>query len=98
MGNVAAVTGALVAGVVGGSLSGVTLAARPAPVVPNPVMPPGMAGMMAGPSGASMVMPPGYGPGVMMTSGESSAQARERQSADGLKPLAQPAVAPPIPQ
>src|SRR5699024_5618590 len=68
-----------------------------APVVTNPALPPGMTGMMTSASGASMVMPPGYGPGVKMTSGETAAPAA-RQSAEGLTPLAQPVVAPPIPR
>ena len=97
MSNVAAVTGALVAGIVGGSLFAAALVGRPAPVAPGPALPPGMADIMAGPSGASMVMPPGYGPGVMMTSGEQAAKPA-RQSADGLTPLPQPVVAAPLPQ
>jgi nitrite reductase (NO-forming) len=97
MSNVAAVTGALMAGIVGGSLFAAALVGRPAPVATSPVLPPGMTGMMTSASGASMVMPPGYGPGVKMTSGETTAPAA-RQSSEGLIPLAQPAVAVPIPQ
>jgi nitrite reductase (NO-forming) len=99
MSNVAVVTGALVAGIVGGSLFAVGLVARPQPVgqglasVPAGPVP---GAVMTSPSGASMVVPPGYGPGVMMTSGEAPAPA-ERQSAQGLVPLAQPQSAAAIP-
>src|SRR5215212_6832948 len=99
MSNVATVTGALAAGIVGGSLFAAALVARPAPVATTqaPAMPPGMTGMVSSASGASMVMPPGYGPGVMMTSGEAPKTAT-RQSSEGLAPLAQPVVAAPLGQ
>jgi nitrite reductase (NO-forming) len=86
--------GALLAGVLGGSLFAAALVAQPR-VASTPVAPvPGV--MMTSPSGASMVMPPGYGPGVQMTSGEPTKPAA-RQSAEGLVPLAQPQVAAPLP-
>ena len=95
MSNVGTVVGALVAGVVGGSLFAAALVARPAPVVTAPgaavQLPPGM---MTGPSGASMVMPPGYGPGVKMTSGDKPSG--ERVNVDGLARLPLPQAAPPI--
>src|SRR4051812_4912477 len=91
MSNVAAVTGALIAGIVGGSLFAVGLVARPQ-TVQSPVAAPAgpvPGAIMTSPSGAAMVIPPGYGPGVMMTSGEAPSTTA-RQSAEGLAPLAQP--------
>jgi len=97
MSNVATVTGALVAGIVGGSLFAAALVGQPrATVSQAPTMPPAMSGMMTSASGAAMVMPPGYGPGVQMTSGETQPKA-ERASAAGLVPLPQPQVATALP-
>jgi nitrite reductase (NO-forming) len=98
MSNVAAVIGGLVAGVVGGSLFAAALVGQPRAaiqptVAPVMQMPPGM---MTSPSGATMVMPPGYGPGVKMTSGEESKPAAPRPPADGYAPLPLPDVAAPI--
>src|SRR5919205_1845337 len=95
MSNVVPITGALVAGIVGGSLFAAALVAQPRGTTQTAPVPPAMTGMMTSASGASMVMPPGYGPGVMMTSGETPAPAA-RQSADGLVPLPQPQVAAPL--
>jgi nitrite reductase (NO-forming) len=106
MGNIGTVMGSLAAGVVGGSLFAAALMGRPAPTAMmnpamnpamSPALPPGMTGMMSSASGASMVMPPGYGPGVKMTSGEAPS-GTARQSAAGLVPLPQPVLAAPIPQ
>jgi len=47
-------------------------------------------------SGAAMVMPPGYGPGVRMTSGEQR-KPGDRQQPEGLKSLPQPLMAAAIP-
>jgi nitrite reductase (NO-forming) len=99
MSNVTTVVGALVAGVVGGSLFAAAIVAQPraasqtTAVAPVMQMPPGM---MTSPSGASMVMPPGYGPGVKMTSGDESKPAAPRATADGYTPLPQPQVAAPL--
>jgi nitrite reductase (NO-forming) len=96
MSNATVITGALVAGVIGGSLFAAALVAQRRTLNPAPTLPPGMAGVMTSPSGATMVMPPGYGPGVMMTSGEAAAKPA-RLSAEGLVPLPQPQVAAPLP-
>src|SRR5688572_21675475 len=99
MSNVAVVTGALVAGIVGGTLFAAGIVAYPRSAAPNPAVTqagPPMGAIITGPSGAAMVMPPGYGPGVMMTSGEPTTPAT-RQSADGLVPLTQPQSAASIP-
>ncbi len=96
MSNVAAVTGALVAGIVGGSLFAAALVAQPRVASQSPPVAPVPGALMTSPSGAALVMPPGYGPGVMMTSGEPTTPLA-RQSADGLVPLTQPQVAAPLP-
>jgi nitrite reductase (NO-forming) len=86
--------GAILAGVLGGSLFAAALVAQPrAPLQPAAPMP-GM--MVTTPSGATVVMPPGYGPGVVMSSGEPTKPA-SRQSAEGIPRLGQPQAAPPLP-
>jgi nitrite reductase (NO-forming) len=99
MSNVAAGIGALVAGIVGGSLFAAALVAQPRTIAqPGPVAPIVMpvGGNVNSTSGAAMVMPPGYGPGVRMTSGEQR-KPGERQQPEGLKPLPQPLMAAAIP-
>jgi nitrite reductase (NO-forming) len=95
MSNAGAVVGALAAGIVGGSLFAAALVAQPRVTAEAPVlqMPPGM---MTSPSGASMVMPPGYGPGVKMTSGDETKPEVVRATADGYAPLPLPQVAAPV--
>jgi nitrite reductase (NO-forming) len=106
MSNVAVVTGALVAGMVGGSLFAAALVARPQPgplstqagassvTAPAPVVP--------GLGGPAVVVPPLPKPGAALaTSGgadEPQSEVKSRQSAEGLTPLAQPRVEAPIPQ
>jgi hypothetical protein len=81
MSNVVTAVGALIAGVLGGSLFAAALVAQPRIAMQAPVaapvvqMPPGM---MTSPSGATLVMPPGYRPGVQMTSGDESKPAAPR--------------------
>jgi nitrite reductase (NO-forming) len=112
MSNVATVTGALVAGIVGGSLFAAGLVARPTTVSPSTPAtqpsgqtigaPPAPGGVVAGPGGPAVVVPSIPKPGVALTTSgtaaEDASQTKTRQSAEGLVPLAQPRVAAPIPQ
>jgi nitrite reductase (NO-forming) len=105
MSNVATVTGALVAGIVGGSLFAVGLVARPQ-TVGQSTQPSGSAvtapaPVVAGPGGPSVVVPPLPKPGAALTTtgpaGEAEAAPKLRQSAEGLVALTQPRVEAPIP-
>jgi nitrite reductase (NO-forming) len=112
MGNIATVVGALTAGIVGGSLFAVALAARPPAMTPQMpaitpggqtiVSPLGPGGAAIGPSGAPVVVPqipkPGAAQGATDTDASGPVQAPARQSAEGLAPLAQPRIEAPIPQ
>jgi nitrite reductase (NO-forming) len=109
MSNVPFVTGALVAGIVGGSLFAVALSARPPTVGPSQTasQPGGQtvtapAPVVTGPGGPAVVVPPFTKPGAALTTSEAASQAETapqiRQSAEGLAPLAQPRVEAPIPQ
>ena len=95
MSNVAAVFGALTAGIVGGSLFAAGLVAQPRTVVQAPPVAAAPGSAVTSVSGASAIVPPGYGPGVTMTSGEPRKSA-ERQPADGYATLPQPEMAPPL--
>jgi nitrite reductase (NO-forming) len=101
MSNGATITGALVAGIVGGSLLAVGLVARPQTVGQGPTTAP--APIVAGPGGSAVVVPPLPKPGAALTtSGSAAADAevapKTRQSAEGLVPLAQPRVEAPLPR
>ena len=109
MSNVATVTGALVAGIVGGSLFAVGLVARPQTVGQGPtaaqqsgqaVTAP--APVVIGPGGPAVVAPPLPKPGAALTTSGPTAEAEAapklRQPAEGLAPLAQPRLEAPIPQ
>jgi nitrite reductase (NO-forming) len=111
MSNVATVSGALMAGIVGGSLFAAALVGRPPSVAPSTAQsqpagqtvgaPPAPGGMMPVPGGPAVVMPNMPHPGMAMAPGSQPAPAtevKERPSAQGLVPLAQPQVAAPIPQ
>lgn len=104
MSNVAIVTGALVAGIVGGSLFAVGLVARPQPVGQGPASmqqtAPGPAPVVTGPGGPAVVVPPLPKPGTALTTSgvaEGESTAKTRPSAEGLVPLAQPRIEAPIP-
>ena len=98
MSNVPVITGALVAGIVGGSLFAAALVAGPR--VANPAAAP--APVVTGPGGPAVVVPPIPKPGAALTTGGAAAEAavapKTRQSAEGLAPLSQPRVEAPIPQ
>jgi nitrite reductase (NO-forming) len=112
MSNVATVTGALVAGIVGGSLFAAALVARPPASSPNTagaqsggqttVAPPVPGGIVTAPGGPAVVIPPLPKPGAALTTSGPVAGAeaapKARQSAEGLVPLAQPRIEAPIPQ
>ena len=93
MSNLAAVMGALTAGVVGGSLFAAALVAQPR-MITSPAAAP--AAEVASVSGASTLVPPGYGKGVVMNSGEQR-KPGEREQVEGLSPLPVPLMAPAIP-
>src|SRR5687768_12226170 len=100
MGNVATVTGALLAGIVGGSLFAVGLVARPQTISQTP-QPSGAAvaapaPVVTGPGGPAVVVPALPKPGTALNmsgpAAEAEAGPKLRQSADGLVPLAHPRV------
>lgn len=95
MSNVATGIGALLAGIVGGSLFAAALVAQPRPAT-QPVVAPAPGNVVTSASGAAMVMPPGYGPPVQMTSGEPRINKEREPVPAGLKALPQPQVAAPI--
>ena len=101
MSNVAVVTGALVAGIVGGSLFAAGWSPSPRSAAPRPGGHPGRTAdgchHRRGPSGAAMVMPPGYGPGVMMTSGEPTTPRRRANPPTGSCRWPSPRAQAPIP-
>ena len=110
MNNVSVVVGALIAGIVGGSLFAVGVVARPSgtpqapmtvqsggPAVVMPPVVPGMGPMHGGPAAIAPEVPK---PGAVTASGavQGEPQAKSRQSAEGLVPLSQPRIEAPIPQ
>jgi nitrite reductase (NO-forming) len=110
MSNVATVVGALIAGIIGGSLFAAGVVARPQAVTQGPTAtqiagqtstaPPPPGGIVIGPGGPAVVVPELPKPGAVVTAGgatQGDPQAKSRQSAGGLAPLAQPLVAAPIP-
>jgi nitrite reductase (NO-forming) len=94
MSNVATITGALVAGIIGGSLFAAGLVARPQPIGQGVTAP---APVVTGPGGPAVVVPPIPKPGgAVTTTGDGAQAAAPRATAEGYTALAQPQVAAPV--